>query len=58
MAAVVGTLLTVVHQSAEIVSGEATLATVFRVFANYLIPYSVSSLGYLAPFRVRGNGAS
>lgn len=56
IALVVGTLLTAVNQGTVLASGHAGAATIFRVVANYLIPYVVSSLGYLAPFRVRRPG--
>jgi hypothetical protein len=52
-AAVVGTLLTVVNQAEVIVRGEATWLTAVRVVCNYLIPYVVASIGYLAPFRIQ-----
>jgi hypothetical protein len=51
VAAVVGTLLTVVNQAEVILGGETTWATAVRVASNYLIPYVVASIGYLAPFR-------
>ena len=51
VAAVVGTLLTVVNQAGIILGGEATWVTAIRVMFNYLIPYVVASIGYLAPFR-------
>lgn len=53
IALVVGTLLTAVNQGAVIVAGDATLATWLRTAANYLIPYTVASIGYLTPFRQR-----
>ena len=53
VAAVVGTLLSVVNQSAVIAAGHASIATWIRVAVNYLVPYIVSSIGYLAPFRQR-----
>lgn len=53
IALVVGTLLTAINQGAVIVGGHATAATWLRAVANYLIPYTVASLGYLAPFRRR-----
>ncbi len=56
IALVVGTLLTAVNQGTVLAAGHAGAATVLRVVANYLIPYAVSSLGYLAPFRVRPPG--
>lgn len=57
IAIIVGTLLTAVNQGAVIVTGDATLATWLRTVANYLIPYTVASLGYLAPFRNSRNRA-
>jgi cystathionine beta-lyase/cystathionine gamma-synthase len=51
IAAVVGILLTVVNQGSVIMSGDATLATWLRTAANFLIPYTVASIGYLTPFR-------
>lgn len=53
IAAVVGTLLTVVNQGSVIVAGDSTAATWVRTAANYLIPYTVASIGYLTPFRRR-----
>lgn len=52
VAAVVGTILSAVNQGAQIVGGEATAATGIRIAVNYLVPFLVSSIGYLAPFRV------
>lgn len=51
VAAVVGTLLTVVNQAEVILRGETTWVTAVRVSCNYLIPYVVASIGYLTPFR-------
>jgi hypothetical protein len=56
VALVVGTLLSAVNQGSVIAGGEATMATAVRVVVNYLVPFTVASIGYLAPFRVR-NGA-
>jgi hypothetical protein len=53
VALVVGTILSAVNQGSVIVSGDATAATWVRVGVNYLVPFLVSSIGYLAPFRVR-----
>ena len=53
IALVVGTLLTVVNQGSVIASGDASLATWVRTVANYVIPYTVASIGYLTPFRRR-----
>ena len=53
VALVVGTILTVVNQGSVMVGGDSTIATWIRVVINYLVPYLVSSIGYLAPFRER-----
>lgn len=53
VALVVGTILSVVNQGSVIVGGHATVVSWFRVGVNYLVPFLVSSIGYLAPFRVR-----
>ena len=53
IALVVGTFLTAVNQGSVIVSGDASLATWVRTVANYVIPYTVASIGYLTPFRRR-----
>lgn len=53
VALVVGTILTVVNQGSVIAVGDATVATWLRVGVNYLVPFIVSSIGYLAPFRCR-----
>jgi hypothetical protein len=51
VALVVGTLLTVINQGGVIAGGDATAVTWVRVGCNYLIPYLVASVGYLAPLR-------
>lgn len=51
IALVVGTLLTVVNQGGVILSGDLGAPTLVRIVANYLIPYVVSSIGFLASFR-------
>ncbi len=53
VAIVVGTILTAVNQGSVIVSGDASVVTWLRVGVNYLVPFVVSSVGYLAPFRCR-----
>ncbi len=53
VAAVVGTLLSAVNEGATIVSGRFDAATWVRVATNYLVPFVVASVGYLAPFRQR-----
>ena len=52
VALVVGSILSVVNQAGVVVAGGATLVTGVRVFVNYLVPYTVCSVGYLASFRV------
>jgi hypothetical protein len=51
VAGVVGTLLSAVNQGDVLVSGRAGAATWARVAVNYAVPFVVSSVGYLAPFR-------
>lgn len=53
VAAVVGTLLSAVNEGATIVSGRFDTATAVSVVTNYLVPFVVTSVGYLAPFRRR-----
>ena len=53
MALVVGTILTLVNQGAIMMDGDSTVGTWVRVGVNYLVPYLVSSVGYIAPFRMR-----
>ena len=48
IALVVGTILGLVNQGAELASGNADTATAVRLVANYAIPYLVSSIGYLS----------
>ena len=54
IALVVGTILSVINQGSVVVEGDATAMTWVRVAFNYLVPFVVSSIGYLAPFRRRG----
>ena len=51
VALVVGTLLTVINQGEVVMTGQQTTATFVRIACNYLIPYTVASIGYLAPLR-------
>jgi hypothetical protein len=53
VAAVVGTVLSVVNQGSVITDGDATLATWIRVGVNYLVPFLVSSVGFLSACRHR-----
>lgn len=52
IAAIVGTLLTLVNQGDVLMSGGVDAATAARMAANYAIPYVVSSVGFLASYRV------
>ena len=51
IALVVGTILSLINQAGVVFGGEATLATWLRVGANYLVPFCVSSLGFLSATR-------
>jgi hypothetical protein len=53
IAAVVGTLLSAINQGSVITGGNATTATWIRVALNYVVPFCVSSIGYLSATRVR-----
>lgn len=50
VALVVGTILLAVSQGSQLLAGEVDLALVLRALANYVIPYVVSSVGYLRAF--------
>ncbi len=51
VALVVGTILSAVNQGSLIVAGDGTVATWIRVAVNYLTPFVVASIGYLAGCR-------
>jgi hypothetical protein len=51
IALVVGTILSLINQAGVVFGGEATLVTWLRVGANYLVPFCVSSLGFLSATR-------
>ena len=51
VALLVGTILSVVNQGTVIVDGNATAVTWIRVGVNYLVPFLVSSYGFLAARR-------
>jgi hypothetical protein len=53
IAAVVGTLLSLINQGSVIFGGDATSATWLRVGFNYLVPFCVSSTGFLSATRRR-----
>jgi hypothetical protein len=56
VAAVVGTVLSAVNQGSVIFGGHATAATWVRVGVNYLVPFLVSSVGFLSACRDREGG--
>ena len=49
---VVGTILSAVNQGTVIANDHAVATTWVRVAVNYLVPFTVASIGYLSPFRV------
>jgi len=51
IAAVVGTILSLVNQASVIAGGDATVVTWVRVGANYLTPFCVSTAGFLTGTR-------
>lgn len=51
IALVVGTVLSLINQAGVVFGGEATLVTWVRVGANYLVPFCVSSAGFLSATR-------
>lgn len=53
IAVTVGIVLTLVNQGPVLVAGRPSVATWLRLIANFVIPYVVSSLGYLGPLRLR-----
>lgn len=50
-AAIVGTLLSAVNQGYLLAAGDADAGT--RVAVNYLVPYTVASIGFLSARRIR-----
>jgi hypothetical protein len=55
IAAVVGTILSLINQLSVILDGRANYATWLRVAANYFVPFCVSSTGFLSATR-KANG--
>lgn len=51
IALIVGTLLSLINQGHVIAAGDASTLTWIRVAANYLIPWGVSSIGFLSASR-------
>lgn len=53
VALVVGTLLSAVNQAPALIHGHHGGATIIRIAVNYLVPYTVSSIGFLSAGRTR-----
>ncbi|MFI7673202.1 nitrate/nitrite transporter NrtS [Actinophytocola sp. NPDC049390] len=51
VAAVVGTVISVVNQAGVIVAGDMTGMTWVRIVVNYVVPYIVASVAYLSACR-------
>ena len=58
VALVVGTILSAVNQGGVIIHRDATTITWTRVIVNFLVPFTVASIGYLSPFRVHRSRSS
>jgi hypothetical protein len=58
VAAVVGTVLSAINEGAQITSGNTSWATWVRVGLNFVVPFLVSSYGYLAAGHARGPSPS
>lgn len=56
IAAVVGTVVSLVNQGEVILTGQATSLTWVRIAVNYLVPFVVASLAYLSACRKRNSG--
>jgi hypothetical protein len=48
VAIVVGTVLSLVNQGSAILAGTTTTSTWARMAVNYMVPFVVGSIGYLA----------
>ncbi len=48
IALLVGTILSLVNQGSVVAAGDAELVTWLRVGANYIVPFCVSSAGFLS----------
>jgi hypothetical protein len=57
IAAVVGTILTIINQADVIIRGDATALTWVKAALNYCVPFVVSNLGLLAGKRAEARGA-
>ncbi len=52
-ALIVGTILSAINQGSVIAGGHATAATWIRVGFNYLIPFTVSNIGFCSAILAR-----
>lgn len=57
VAAVVGTILSLANQGSVLFGGHTTWASWVRVGVNYLTPFVVASIGYLAGLREPPGGS-
>lgn len=53
IAVVVGTILSAVNQGHILLAGTADTGTWIRVVINYVVPFTVASIGFLSARRVR-----
>jgi hypothetical protein len=53
-ALVVGTILSLINQGTVLLAGDATTATWIRVLFNYLIPFTVSNIGFVSAILAKG----
>jgi hypothetical protein len=51
IAAVVGTVLTLINQGDVLANGDATGVTALKIVMNYIVPFIVSNLGVLSGAR-------
>lgn len=58
IALIVGTLLSLINQGDIILAGQANVLTWVRVLANYVIPWAVSSVGFLSARAGRATAGS
>jgi hypothetical protein len=56
-AAIVGTLLSAVNQGQVMLAGEGDSGTWTRIAVNYVVPYTVASIGFLSARRVVSSGS-
>jgi hypothetical protein len=57
IALVVGTVLTLINQLDRILADDVTSAVGFKIAANYIVPWIVSSIGYISARRARSKPA-